>query len=264
MRNHHREDRRSRADTVNGGALTSGQSRASWNRERLRSNVAVAETVARILAIPARCTSRSSERGVHADLRSTFGENGIALGERSSSNGLNFTDQAYPVYTLPFPQVQIMYAIVQAGGRQIKVVAGNRRHRRRNGWRTGRRADARPGAARRERRRRSADRRAVCRQRPNPGGRRRRDARTENPRVQEEAPQGHAPDQRPSRVLHARSRQGHSSVGFRSWLIKKVKAARETVAIPTPSGSASRRTTGTWSRAARSSSASEAAGFVRD
>ena len=46
------------------------------------------------------------------------------------------------------------------------------------------------------------------------GGRRRRDARAEDPRVQEEAPQGHAPDQGPPRLLHARAHHGHSSVGL--------------------------------------------------
>src|SRR5204863_6062533 len=35
-----------------------------------------------------------------------------------------FTDQAYPVYTFPLPQVQNMYAIVQAGGRQIRMSPG--------------------------------------------------------------------------------------------------------------------------------------------
>ena len=37
-------------------------------------------------------------------------------------------------------------------------------------------------------------------------------ARPENPRLQEEAPQGHAPHQGPPRDLHAGSHQGHSSV----------------------------------------------------
>ena len=38
-------------------------------------------------------------------------------------------------------------------------------------------------------------------------------ARPENPRVQEEAPQGHAPDQGSPRVLHAGAHQGHPSLG---------------------------------------------------
>ena len=48
------------------------------------------------------------------------------------------------------------------------------------------------------------------------GGRRRGSPRPEDPRLQEEAPQGHAPDQWSPRVLHAGAHQGHPSVGSRA------------------------------------------------
>ena len=64
-------------------------------------------------------------------------------------------------------------------------------------------------------------------------------ARPENPRVQEEAPQGHAPDQGAPRVLHAGADQGHTSLVSGSAMAhKKDKAAHATAATRTRSGSA--------------------------
>ena len=54
-----------------------------------------------------------------------------------------------------------------------------------------------------------------------------------------------------------------STVALQQWLIKKVKAAHATAATRTRSGSASRRTTATSSPAARSSCASVDAGSAR-
>jgi large subunit ribosomal protein L21 len=52
----------------------------------------------------------------------------------------------------------------------------------------------------------------------------------------EEAAQGHAADQGSPRHLHPASHQRHSSVRFQRWLIRKVKGAPATAAIPTRSG----------------------------
>ncbi len=96
-------------------------------------------------------------------------------------------------------------------------------------------------------------------------------ARPEDPRLQEEAPQGHAPDQGSPQHLHARSasRTSSSSCHFSchstrtSWQQKKVKAVHATAATATRSASASSGSTATSSPAARSSCASAAAASAR-
>jgi large subunit ribosomal protein L21 len=47
------------------------------------------------------------------------------MADRTGQTVENFTDQVQRLYTEPFLQVPNMYAIVQAGGRQIKVSPGS-------------------------------------------------------------------------------------------------------------------------------------------
>ena len=105
-----------------------------------------------------------------------------------------------------------VFAIIQSGGRQVKVTPGTVIEVDR--------FDAEPGdevsidrvLLPREGWRRGARGRAVCRQRRGHRRRRRRDARPEDSRVQEEAPQGHAPHQGPPQRRYTRARDGHRSI----------------------------------------------------
>ena len=132
-----------------------------------------------------------------------------------------------------------MYAIVQAGGRQHKVTPG--------GFVTVDGTAGEPGAeltfdqvllVEKDGGEVVAGAPFVANARIT-GRRRRREPRAEDPRVQEETPQGDAPDEGPSRDLHARQNQRDSSLDrIEQWLIKKVKAAHATGAIPIRSVSA--------------------------
>ena len=99
-----------------------------------------------------------------------------------------------------------MYAIIQASGRQMRVQARRFCHARRHGRR------ARRGVTLGDVLLVEKDGGEVLAGAPFVanakviGRRRRRGARAEDPRVQEEAPQGHAPDQGTPRGLHAASR----------------------------------------------------------
>ena len=126
-----------------------------------------------------------------------------------------------------------MFAIIQSGGRQVKVTPGSVVTVDRVDDRAGRGSQHRPGAAAREGRRRGPGRRAVRRQRPGRRHRRRRVARPEDPRVQEEAPQGDAPDQGPPQHLHAHPREGDSrSNGSQKRSRQLPQRARQQLAAP--------------------------------
>ena len=128
-----------------------------------------------------------------------------------------------------------MYAIIQTSGHQIRSLPAATRPFPARWPSPGATGDARPGAARRKGQRRDHRRRAVRRQRQALSavveG---ESARPEDPRVQEEAPEGPCATTKGHRaVLHARARHGHSDVaigptsgvstGFRQWLIKRTR-----------------------------------------